>query len=423
MSAPAATPSDADAVPPAAVSTDGSRDAEDGSGTPDRDALKAPGSAPAAGGRRWRWRWPDATPALLGYALVRFVGLLILVVFAWRAGPDPWWLLTGRFDSGWYQQIAVQGYDSAIPLQPDGSFRSSNLAFFPLLPLLIDVLTAVTPLSPAAAGLIVAWLASLAAAWGLYAVGRHLHSRAVGVLLAMLWGAVPHAVVQSMAYSEPLFVAFAAWSLYALLRREWLLAGALCLVAGLARPTASALIAAVGLTALVAIFRRQDGWRPWAAAALAPLGYLGYLTFVGLRLGRLDGYFYVQRESWGNTFDGGADTISAMNEVLTKPQLLAFYMVTLLIGIAIMLTVLLLLDRYPLPVLAFSVVSVAFVLGTAGAYYGKGRYLMPVFTLLLPVATALAAARRRTQVVVLTFLVLTSGWYAAYLTLDWRWSP
>lgn len=423
MSALAATPSDADAVPPTGVSTDGSPGAaaEDGSGGPDRQSPRAPEPDPRTGGRRWRW--PDATPALLGYALVRFIGLLILVVFAWRAGPDPWWLLTGRFDSNWYQQIAVQGYDTAIPVQPDGSFRPSNLAFFPLLPLLIDVLTAVTPLPPAAAGLIVAWLASFAAAWGLYAVGRHLHSRAVGVLLAMLWGVVPHAVVQNMAYSEPLLVAFAAWSLYALLRREWLLAGALCLVAGLTRPTSNALIAAVGLTALVAIFRRQDGWRPWAAAALAPLGYLGYLTFVGIRLGRVDGYFYVQREAWGITFDGGANTISAMNDVLTEPQLLAFYTVTLLIGLAIALTVLLLLDRYPLPVLVFSVVSVVFVLGAAGAYYGKGRYLMPVFTLLLPVATALAAARRRTQVVVLTFLVLASGWYAAYLTLDWRWSP
>lgn len=402
MSALAATPADADAT----------------------NSINTPaGSEAPDGPERRRWRWPDATPALLVYILVRLAALTILWIFAYRAGPDLWWLLTQRFDSAWYQQIADQGYDAAIPVNPDGTFRPSNLAFFPLLPALITVVTAVTPLSSAAAGLIISWLACLAAAWGLYAVGRHLHSRAAGVFLAALWGTTPFALVQNMAYSEPLFVALSAWTLFATLRRQWLPAGLLCLVAGLTRPTANALIAAVGLTALVAIFRRQDGWRPWAAAALAPLGYLGYLAWVGHRLGRIDGYFYVQREAWGITFDGGADTVRAMQQVLTEPQRLHLYTVTLMIGLAITLTVLLFLDRYPLPVLVYSLVSVLFVLGAAGAYSGKGRYLMPVFTLLLPVASGLVAARRRTQVIVLMFLVLAAGWYGAYLTLDWPASP
>jgi hypothetical protein len=81
------------------------------------------------------------------------------------------------------------------------------------------------------------------------------------------------------------------------------------------------------------------------------------------------------------------------------------------------------MERYPLPVVVFTLVSVIFVLGTGGAYHGKGRYLMPVFTLLLPVATGLAAARRRTQVVVLVMLTLAAAWYGAYLTLDWTLSP
>jgi Gpi18-like mannosyltransferase len=76
---------------------------------------------------------------------------------------------------------------------------------------------------------------------GLYAVGKHLRSRTVGVFLAMLWCVVPHALVQNMAYSESLLTALCAWGLYALLRRQWLLAGTLCLFAGLTRPTANAL--------------------------------------------------------------------------------------------------------------------------------------------------------------------------------------
>jgi hypothetical protein len=308
-------------------------------------------------------------------------------------------------------------------LGADGAIKPSNLAFFPLYPGLLVVVHALTPLSWPATGVLVAWIASFATAWGLFAFGKQLRSRAVGIVLAMLWGVLPHAIVQNMAYSESLLTALCAWSMYALLRRQWVLAGALCLLAGLTRPTANALIAAVGLAALVAIFRRQDGWRPWAAAVLAPIGYLGYLGFVGLRLGRLDGYFYLQRESWTVTFDFGADTVRAMTEVLTQPNRLAFYMVTALVVLSIALSVLVVMERYPLPVVVFTLVSVIFVLGTGGAYHGKGRYLMPVFTLLLPVATGLAAARRRTQVVVLVMLTLAAAWYGAYLTLDWTLSP
>src|SRR4029453_11972485 len=99
-------------------------------------------------------------------------------------------------------------------------------------------------------------------------------------------GTLPHAIVENMAYTEGLFTALAVWSLLAVLRAQWLTAGTLCLLAGLTRPTAVGLIAAVGLAALVAAVGRRDGWRPWAAMALAPLGYVGYLVWVGIRLGR-----------------------------------------------------------------------------------------------------------------------------------------
>ena len=75
-----------------------------------------------------------------------------------------------------------------------------------------------------------------------------------------------------MGYTETLFTALAAWSLFAVMRRRWLTAGVLCLAAGLTRSVAIALIAAVGLAALVAVCRRRDGWRPWVGGALAPLG-------------------------------------------------------------------------------------------------------------------------------------------------------
>ncbi|NEE43362.1 hypothetical protein G3M55_01925, partial [Streptomyces sp. SID8455] len=85
----------------------------------------------------------------------------------------------------------------------------SDLAFFPLLPALERGISEVTPLTLGGAGLLIAWTAGLLAAWGVFAVGAHLHGRRTGVVLAGLWGVYPTAFVQSMAYTETLFTALA----------------------------------------------------------------------------------------------------------------------------------------------------------------------------------------------------------------------
>jgi hypothetical protein len=391
-------------------------------------------AAPASAPRRWL---PPVLGALLIYILVRGIGLAMLWWFAYPDGGlerveantsppmdlDFLWMLAGRYDSVWYEQIATQGYDRAIPVGDDGELQPTNLAFFPLFPALMALLAAVTPLSAAAAGAVVAALAGLAAAWALYAIGNHLHSPAAGMMLAGVWAALPHAIVENLAYSESLFTALAAWTLYAVLRQRWVTAGALCLVAGLARPTANALIAAVGIAALVAVFRRRGGWRPWAAMALAPLGYLGYLAWVGDRLGRLDGYFYLQEEAWGMRLDGGGETVEVIGQAFTEPLRLAFYGVTVVVLLAVLLFVVTIVLRHPLPLVIYSAVTMAVVLSTAGGFHGKGRYLIPAFALLLPVATGLARTWVWVRVVVLAALAVVSGWYGAYLTLVWTLSP
>ncbi|MFG1657058.1 hypothetical protein ACGFIY_11065 [Micromonospora chersina] len=416
MSAAATTP-DSPATGPVGASSAG----------PDRPG--GAGGAVDADGRAderpalWR-RYPAAT-ALALYALLRLSGLVILAIFAHRAGADFWSLLNNRFDALRYVQVAEDGYDRGLTADHPEQLKSnlSNLPFFPLYPGLIALVTAVTPFSAPVSALIVSWAAGLAAAGGIYAVGAHVASRRVGLILVALWALLPHAVVQNMAYTETIFTALVAWTLYALLRRQWLTAGLLCLVAGLSRPTATTVAAAVGLTALVAIVRRQDGWRPWAAAALSPLGYLGYLAWVGHRLGRVDGYFYLQEKIWRIGFDGGASTFAAFKQVLTKPESLVAYMSTLLMGLAVVLIVLLVAHRYPLPLVVYSIAFFLITVGTENYYWAKGRYLVPAFALLLPIAVGLAKARRSTLLAVLGFLLLASGWYGTYLCLVWRASP
>jgi hypothetical protein len=374
-----------------------------------------PAARPAGVGHRLRDAARRALPALAGYLLVRLVGLVTLALWAHDRGKGLVDLLT-KADGVWYLGIAQHGYDGYERAQ-------SNMAFFPLYPGLIRALDPLTPFGTRGTALLVAWVAALAAAWGLFAVGDHLYDRRVGVTLAVLWGVLPHSVVQTMSYSEGIFTAFAAWSLYAVLRRRWLTAGVLCLLAGLTRPTGSALLAVVCLAALVAVVRRRDGWRPWAALLLAPAGWLGYLAWVGWRTGRPDGWFHIQDAGWGTTFDLGVDTVQVAQKVLGKASALTLYVVTLVVLVALTLFVLSLLDRQPWQLLLYSGLLLVTTLGAAGYYHAKARFLLPAFPLLLPVAVALARTRPAKAVTVLTALTAISAYLGGHLLIIWTYSP
>ncbi|ATO17750.1 hypothetical protein CO540_09120 [Micromonospora sp. WMMA2032] len=297
------------------------------------------------------------------------------------------------------------------------------MAFFPLYPHLVGALEPLTPLGTRATALALAGVAALAAAWGLFAIGERLYDRRVGILLAVLWGALPHSIVQNMSYSEGIFTAFAAWCLYALLRGDWLVAGLLSLAAGLTRPTGSALLAVVCVAASIAVLRRRDGWRPWAALLLAPAGWLGYLAWVGWRTGRPDGWFHIQDAGWGTTFDLGVDTVRVGQRVLAHPSALAMYVVTLVVLVALALFVLGALDRQPWQLLLYSGLILLTTLGAAGYYHAKARFLLPAFPLLLPVAVALARAGWARAVTVLAPLAILSAYFGGYVLMIWNRSP
>jgi hypothetical protein len=369
-----------------------------------------------------------AAPALLGYAAVRALGLLVL--FLWSAARDKsaYTLLTARWDALWYVRVAELGYGYEVRLA-NGDVHS-NLAFFPLLPWLERLVAAVSPLSYADGGFVVGLLASCAAAWGIFAVADRVHGRRAGVCAVLLWAALPVGIVQSMAYSESLFTALAAWSLYAVLTGRWVTAGALALSAGLTRPVGVAVVAAVWVAAIASFLaeRRElagaapGGAGPPASAArrvtgllLAPLGTAGYVLWVGHRTGGGPlGYLDVQA-GWRNGFDGGyafarfvAEKFTSFPSALAGAGLLAGVVsVVWLYGVGVR-------RRQPLPLLVYSGVVTALAL-CASSYFGsKPRLLMPAFPLLLPLAVALAGQRSRRSAWVLGILAVASAVYGAF---------
>lgn len=362
-----------------------------------------------------------AAPALGAYAAVRIVGLAVFWVAASAAGKDAPHLLSERWDSVWYQRVAENGYGYTVTL-PDGGIHS-DLAFFPLLPALERGIAEVTPLGLAGAGLLVAWTAGLLAAWGIFAVGARLYGRRAGVVLATLWGVYPTAFVQSMAYTETLFTALAAWSLYAALTRRWIVAGGLCALAGLTRPSAAALIAALAITAAVTLVREYRGGatdgivrrngRMLLGVAVAPLGWLAYVVFVAVREGSPFAYFDVQAQ-WGNSIDGGA-ALASFIFGLPLPGMLGLCAALVALGWLVSLCV---RQRQPLPVLVYGIAVVVISLIGSGYFGSRPRLMMPAFPLLLPPAVALARLRSTVlTATVLTVLAAASAAYGAWTLL------
>ncbi|MEU6648242.1 glycosyltransferase family 39 protein [Streptomyces sp. NPDC046900] len=362
-----------------------------------------------------------AAPALTGYAAVRALGLVVLAVWSAARGASPHTLLTARWDSLWYTRVAALGYGYEVRL-PNGDVHSS-LAFFPLLPWLEQLGAAVTPLSYADAGLLVSTLASLAAAWGIFAVADHVYGRRVGVCAALLWAVLPVGVVQSMAYSESLFTALAAWALYAVLTDRWVTAGVLASLAGLTRPVGAAVVAAVWAAAIASYIRdgreRRTGGPPFPRRALgmllAPLGAAGYVLWVGHRTGRGPlGYLDVQA-GWRNGFDGGyAFARFIANTFASFPSALAG--IGLIIGVAaiVWLYVVCVRQGQPLPLLVYAGVVTALAL-CASSYFGsKPRLLLPAFPLLLPLARGLARVRPPRSAAVLGGVAVASALYGAF---------
>ncbi|MEU3203636.1 hypothetical protein ABZ702_07075 [Streptomyces cyaneofuscatus] len=386
--------------------------------------VPAPAAAPAprGPGPRTAAALRAAAPALAVYAAVRALGLLGLWAAAQASGKDPLARLTGRWDSVWYQRIAENGYGYTATL-PDGTLHP-DLAFFPLLPALERGISEVTPLTLGGAGLLVAWTAGLLAAWGIFAVGAELYGRRTGVVLAALWGVYPTAFVQSMAYTETLFTALAAWALYAVLKGRWLVAGVLCVLAGLTRPSAAALIAALAITAAVTLVREiragnglgpvlRRNPRMIAGVALAPLGWLAYVVFVAVREGSPFAYFDVQAQ-WGNSIDGGR-ALAAFIAGLPLPAALGLCAALGLLGWLVALCV---RQRQPLPLLVYGIAIVVISLIGAGYFGSRPRLMMPAFPLLLPPAAALVRLRGTGRAAaVIAALACASAAYGAWTLL------
>ena len=175
------------------------------------------------------------------------------------------------WDSKWYERIARHGYPVPLPLDPQtGRFTYSAWAFYPLFPLLVRGLDAIGVPFIAGALVLNVVLSTLAAVliWATLHQGTHADPQPqrarLALVAACLWSFYPATPVMLKPYTEALAMVLIAASLWALLRRRYVLVALLSVPLGFTRGVAPAL----GLAALVHLVVR---WREDRRAGLDPL--------------------------------------------------------------------------------------------------------------------------------------------------------
>lgn len=355
--------------------------------------------------------------ALLCFAAVRILGVVVLSIWSTTTGKSAEVLLSRRWDSLWYVRVTQWGYNFTLTA-PDGRILSDR-AFYPFFPWVEHAVSVATSVSLPTAGLMVSAMASLCAAAGVYEAVREATGERAAAFAVVLWAAVPVGIVQSMAYSEALFTALAAWTLVSAAKERWVAAGALAAAAALTRPVGVAVVLAVVVGACGQSLRSsrvsaQQQIRRLVGALIAVTGLVAYPIWVG-RHGHdgVLGYMDVQR-AWGVGFDGGVAFAVFLGRLLRGPGAIGGLL--LIAGVAVVVGAYWrgFSLRLPLTVQVYAGTVVVLALGASGYFGSKPRLLLPAFSILIPPAVRLARARPRHSITLVAALAVSSALYGAF---------
>jgi Gpi18-like mannosyltransferase len=195
----------------------------------------------------------------------------------------------GRWDAVHYLDIATSGY------------HGTDMAFFPLLPLLIGILGRIMG-NHLIAGLVISNVALFFALLFLYKLVEHEFDRTVARRAIFYISIFPTAVFFSAVYTESLFLMLTVASFYYMRERRWWLAGVIGMLAALTRVE--------GI--LLAVPFAIEWWSAYREDALAgaknlfpivfiPLGLVIFMTY----LWALNGdplYFTHVQSHWNRQF-------------------------------------------------------------------------------------------------------------------------
>jgi hypothetical protein len=223
----------------------------------------------------------------VGFRLTSAVlALLVNIVFPSHArppfyvfwdSPSPFWDTFARFDSGYFEGIAWDGYS---PL----AGGRSNLAYFPVYPMLMRLVGRLFGRHHAIyfmAGIGVSWVCFVLAMVALYYLARLDLPRRRAERAVVLTAVFPFAFFFGAVYSESTFLLSTVLAFYLFRTRRWVLAGLCGAVATATRVPGIFMVPALAWVAWrSAEPSTRDRTRALAGVALSACGFGAYCAYV-----------------------------------------------------------------------------------------------------------------------------------------------
>lgn len=191
--------------------------------------------------------------------------------------PSLFWDGFVRFDSGWYYQIARNGFSYT----PEGR---DSIAFFPVFPLLMRYVGRAFGRAPSdlyLGGIIVSWTSFVVAAVGLYYLARLDLPRRLAERAVLFTAIFPFAFFFGVVYTESTFLMFTVLSFYCFRTRRWIGGGMFGALASATRVNGIFILPALAWIAWRAAERTsRDRLTAAAGLVMVTFGIGAYSLFV-----------------------------------------------------------------------------------------------------------------------------------------------
>ena len=222
------------------------------------------------------------------------------------------------WDGIWYLRIVRLGYPHHVQPNITYSLPGARVAFFPIFPMLVDVVDKVLPGSDTVAAVFTNFILGGLVVLLLGVLARELYGQEVAAKAMVLGALFPGSFVLSFAYAEALMLVLAMGCLWCLMKQRWVGAGLLAALATATRPNGLALVLACAVAAVIAIRRERD-WKSLAAPLLSPLGFIAFQLWLDRHTDEAGVWFRVQSEAWGESASYGLTAIRRTFEAFASP--------------------------------------------------------------------------------------------------------
>jgi hypothetical protein len=168
-----------------------------------------------------------------------------------------------------------------------------------MLPLAIRWISDATYIPASIVGVVLSGVTGLTATLAIGLLVRQFRSEDDAKRAAILIAVFPASFIFSLIYAEGLALTLIALGLIALLRKRWLIAGILGLLASFTSPIGLSLAVACAWAAIAEIRSTRDP-RALIALVLAPLGFVFYMGWLWRHTGTLNAWRLTERDGWNS---------------------------------------------------------------------------------------------------------------------------